>query len=90
MQKCWVLENNNTNSGHRELLHDTIATPLFYIVCLSDFNKRNGIHSLILHEFTQNLGEFRRLLKQVQTLGYLSLVCVMCSRLIPPKSPRFD
>ena len=36
----------------------TIATTLSCFVCLSDFNKRNGIHSLISHKFTQNFGGF--------------------------------
>ena len=38
----------------------------------------------------QNLGEFGRTLKQVLALGHLSLLCMMCSRLVAPKSPRFD
>ena len=71
MQKCWFFENSNTISG---FTHENTATTLSFSVALSDFNESNGIHLLIeiLHRFIQNLSEFGRILKQVQTFGHLS------------------
>ena len=92
MDKCWFLENSTTISVYRGYLCGNIATTLCCFVPLSDLNESNGIHLLIeiLHLFIQNLGESGRILKEVQTLGHLSRVCMTCSRLIPPKSPWFE
>ena len=51
MQKCWLLET----SVDRVFSHETITTTLTCFVSLPDFDKRNGIHSLILHKDTVSL-----------------------------------
>ena len=92
MQKCWFLENSSTISMYRGFSHGNVATTFSCFVSLSDLNESNGIHLQIeiLHLFIQILGEFGIILEQVQTLGHLSCVCIMCSRLITPESPRFE
>ena len=70
---------------HREFSRGNIATTLFCFVYLSDLSESNGIHLLIeiLYLSIWSLGEFGRILKQVQVLGHLSRVCMMCTRFIP-------
>ena len=83
-----------TISVYRVFSRGNIATIISCFVSLSDLNKSNGINLLIeiIHLFIQNLNVSGRILKQVQTLGHLARVCMMCSRLIPSKSPiaRFE
>ena len=46
VQTCWLLET----SVDRGFSHETITTTLTCFVSLPDFDKRNGIHSLILRK----------------------------------------
>ena len=66
---------------YREVLHDTIAATLSFFVSLTDVNESNRTHLLILHKTSVSLREF----KQVETLGHMSRVCMMCALdVLPP------
>ena len=93
LQKCWLLENSTTISLFRVRIfiwqrrHHTL---FFCLPFWFEWKYWNTSMIDILHPFIQNLAEFGRILKQVQMLGHLPHVCMMFSRLIPPKSPWFE